>query len=130
MYKNNIHAFFLSSSLPAFFITMGYLSYNYAKNQRPSDVPIELFGVGIPLLFGIMGVINYNAIKYGSYNSLLVGAIFGIALSLVGRYYFNIPEKLFKMHKDKQKVVHMYAPVLYAAIFYFIISPMQDLLIN
>ena len=130
MYKNNIHAFLLSSSLPAVFITLGYLSYNYAKNQRPADIPIELFSLGIPLLFGIMSFINYNATKYGSYNSLLIGALFGIALSLVGRYYFDIPEKLFKMHKDKQKVVHMYAPVLYAAIFYFIISPMQDLLIN
>lgn len=83
----------------------------------------------LPLLFGIAGVINYNVIYYGSYNSILVGAIFGMALSMVGRFYFDIPKKLFKMHKNKEKVVHMYAPILYAFIFYFIISPMQDLLI-
>lgn len=129
MIKNNIHAFILSSSLPVFAITMAYLSYNYAKNDQPKDIPIELFSVAIPLVFGIVGVINYNIIKIGSYNSILLGAIFGLALSLVGRYYYDIPAKLFKMHKDKQKVVHMYAPVLYAVIFYFILSPMQDLLI-
>lgn len=130
MYKNNIHAFILSSSLPVSFITLGYLGYNYAKNQKPDNIPIELFSLCIPLLFGIVGVINYNATKYGSFNSLLIGALFGIVISLVGRYYFDIPEKLFKMTKDKQKVVHMYGPVLYASIFYFILSPIQDLLIN
>jgi H+/Cl- antiporter ClcA len=129
MIKNNIHAFILSSSLPVFAITMGYLSYNYAKNDQPKEIAIELYSLGVPLLFGIMGVINYNLIKFGSANSLLLGALFGVALSLVGRYYFDIPEKLFKMHKDKQKVVHMYSPVLYSFIFYFILSPMQDLLI-
>jgi hypothetical protein len=129
MFKNNIHAFFLASSLPVFAITLSYLAYNYAKNQKPVDIPIEIFGLLVPLAFGIAGIINYNAIKFGSYNSLLVGGIFGFALSLIGRFYYDIPSKLFGMQGDKQRIVHMYAPVMYALIFYIIISPLQDLLI-
>ena len=129
MFKNNIHAFLLSTSLPVIMTTLYYLSYNYAKHQRPEGVPMELFSLLVPLAFGIFGVINYNAIAFGSYNSLIVGAIFGFALSMIGRYYFDIPNKLFKMEPNKQKVVHLYSPVLYALIFYTIVSPIQDLLI-
>ena len=129
MFKNNIHAFLLSSSLPAIATTMLYLGYGYAKEKRPNDMPYELFSLLIPLAFGIFGIINYNAIYFGSYNSLIVGAIFGFILSFIGRYWFDIPEKLFCMKGTRQRIVHLYAPVLYSLIFYMIISPMQDLLI-
>lgn len=130
MFKNNIHAFFLSSSLPASMITLAYLAYGYAKEKRPNDVPYELFGLLVPLIFGIFGVLNYNATKFGSYNSLIVGALFGLIISLIGRYVFNIPLKLFGLKDNKQRIVHLYAPILYSLIFYIIISPMQDLLIS
>ena len=130
MFKNNIHAFFLASSLPCFFITLAYLAYNYVNNGKPKDIPIELMGIFVPLACGIAGIINYNAIQFGSYNSLIVGAIFGFALSLIGRFYYDMPKKLFNIEGDKQKIVHIYAPVLYALIFYTIVSPLQDLLIN
>ena len=129
MFKNNIHAFILSSSLPAFLLTMMYIGYFYIKNDKPKDIPLEFFSIAIPLSFGLFGMINYNITKFGSYNSLILGALFGCMLSLVGRYYYNIPEKLFKMSKETQKLVHFYGPVLYAIIFYVIISPLQDILI-
>lgn len=129
MFKNNLHAFFLASSLPAFAITMSYLAYGYAKQKRPNDVPYELFPLLVPIAFGIFGIINYNAIKFGSYNSLLVGGVFGLLLSLIGRYYLDIPNKVFGLEGIKQRIVHMYSPILYALIFYIIISPMQDLFI-
>ena len=65
----------------------------------------------------------------GSQNSLIVGAIFGFALSMFGRFYMKLPSKLFMLEEKKQNIVHFYAPVLYALIFYIIISPLQDLFI-
>lgn len=129
MLKNNIHAFLLASSLPGVFVTLSYLGYNFAKNKRPSDVPFELFGILVPIAFGIFGIINYHATMMGSQNSLIVGAIFGFALSMFGRFYMKLPSKLFMLEEKKQNIVHFYAPVLYALIFYIIISPLQDLFI-
>lgn len=83
----------------------------------------------LPFAFGVFGVLNYNVNKGGSYNSLLVGAIFGLLLSIVGRFYLDLPKKLFLLPNNKQYTVHLYAPVIYALIFYIIISPMQDIFI-
>lgn len=129
MFKNNIHAFLLASSFPGVFITLSYLGYNYAKNDKPKDVSFELFSLLVPIAFGIFGVINYHAIAMGSFNSLIVGAVFGLLLSIIGRFYLKVPAKLFMLDEDKQDIVHFYAPVLYALIFYIIISPIQDVLI-
>jgi hypothetical protein len=84
-----------------------------------------MFGIMIPLLFGIFNEINTIVIKkYNNINySLIVGAIFGLLLSSIGRFYLNLPKLLFGF-KQNEHNVHIIAVILYALIFRLIATPL------
>jgi hypothetical protein len=128
MLKKLITVFLISSSLPVFLITMTYLGLAYEANGRPSNVPYELFPIFIPFLFGIFGVINYVIIQTQKSNniSILLGALFGFILSLIGNFGMNLPDILFKMKSSDIYTVHIYAPIIYALIFRFILTPLTN----
>jgi hypothetical protein len=120
MYGKNFIIFCVSSSLPIFFITLSYLGLAY-KNNRNKDVPFYLFPIILPLLFGLTGIINYHT----EYNFIL-GGLFGLLLSLIGRFGLDLPKKLFEMEYPSK--VHPTAIILYGLIFKFILTPIQSLL--
>jgi len=77
-------------------ITLVYIGLAYNNKNRPSTIPYELFPIFIPLLYGIFGVINYYIISnYGNNYSIIVGMVFGILLSIIGRFCLDLPIKLF-----------------------------------
>lgn len=105
-------------------ITIGYVSNGYYKNNKPSKVPYNDIIIIIPILYGIMGIINYIVTsKLGINWSFIVGAIFGLLLSLVGRFVLDLPRLIFNFKKDNEYLVHIYAIMLYGCIFRFIITP-------
>jgi hypothetical protein len=107
-------------------ITFVYLGMAFKKHGRPSEIPYELFPIFLPILYGLFGVINYKIIsKYKNVNySLFVGALLGITLSFIGRFMLNLPTKIFDFTKKNEYKVHMYAIVIYALIFRFIVTPL------
>ena len=112
-------------------ITIGYLGLAYNKQNRPSNIPYELFPVFIPILYGIFGLVNYYAIiKYGTNYSFFVGMLFGLILSLIGRFGLNLPKLLFNFTETTQYKVHIYAIFIYASIFQFIITPLTNYIIH
>ena len=50
--------------------------------------------------------------------------IFGLLLSIIGRFSLNLPIKLFNFTKNTAYQVHIYAIILYAIIFRGIITPL------
>jgi len=112
-------------------ITIGYLGLAYNKQNRPSNIPYELFPVFIPILYGIFGLVNYyTIIKYGTKYSFFVGMLFGLILSLIGRFGLNLPKLLFNFTETTQYKVHIYAIFIYASIFQFIITPLTNYIIH
>jgi hypothetical protein len=124
---NVINTFLKSSSFPTFIITFSYLGLAFRKNNRPSDIPYELFAIFLPLLFGIGGVINKYIIELTNQSnySLLVGALFGLMLSSIGRFGYNLPVKIFDFNKENEHMVHLHAIILYSLIFRFIVYPIS-----
>jgi len=121
--KTNLTVFFISSFISI--ITLGYVGIAYKNNNRPSTIPYELFPIFIPLLYGIFGLINYYIItKYENKYSLIVGMVFGILLSIIGRFVLDLPIKLFNFTKNTSYKVHIYAVIIYAIIFRWIITPL------
>ena len=51
-----------------------------------------------------------------------MGICFGITLSSIGRFIFNLPIRLFDFKKENEYMVHIYASLLYAFVFFFIIQ--------
>jgi len=116
-----MESFIVGSSLPSFIITLSYIGNAYRKNKQ--DINYELLAVFIPAALGIFNVINMKIVEqYGINSSLIVGGIAGLIFSLVGRFKLELPKKIFNI-KDEYKV-HLMAPVLYALIFRFIITPL------
>ena len=107
--------FIAGSSLPAVFVTLSYLGYYFDKAGRPADVPIEMFALGVPFLFGLFAELNERYIK----NFTLTGILLGLTLSFIGRFALGLNRKLFGLTYE----VHIYAIVLYALIFTYIVKP-------
>jgi hypothetical protein len=123
--EKNIHSFIIGSSVPVFIITYTYLIYSYISNNKPKSIPITKILFMIPIIYGLAGIINYHYIKY----SYIVGALFGLILSIFGRYIYNLPVLIFNLKKNNEYKVHIIAIILYSLIFQFILSPIQKLFI-
>jgi hypothetical protein len=125
MNVQTIVSVFLISSVVSV-ITLAYL--NIAAARKKVKVPFMEF---IPFTYGIVGLINLFVItSFGSNYSIFVGMLFGLALSTIGRFKLNLPTKLFNFTKQTEYQVHIYAMVLYAAIFHFIITPSTEYIIG
>jgi hypothetical protein len=125
--KKNINVFFISGFCAI--ITMIYLGITFSINNRPSSIPFELIALAMPILYGIFGVINYYIInEFGNNYSLVIGGIFGLLLSFIGRFILDIPKKLFQMPIDAEYIVHISATLLYSVLFRFIITPLNKYL--
>jgi hypothetical protein len=126
--KKSVNIFIISSFVSL--ITIGYVGQAYTNRGCPANVPYELFPIFIPLLYGIFGLVNYYVTeKFGSKYSFLVGMLFGLLLSFIGRFGLNLPELIFDFTKKTEYKVHIYAMVLYAGIFQFLITPLTDYII-
>ena len=126
--KKNLKIFFISSFISI--ITLGYIGFAYNNKNRPPTIPYELFPIFIPLLYGIFGVINYYIISnYGNNHSIIVGMVFGILLSTIGRFGLDLPIKLFNFTKKTSYKVHIYAVIMYAIIFRMLVTPLTNYII-
>ncbi len=129
----------IGSSLYATAITFAYTGNAYRKSNRPKDVPYEMFELVIPVFFALMNVINVylqstlgKYMKFKEKNYVIataVGGMTGLAFSLLGRFGLDLPRKIFNFPKDKEWIVHVVAPFLYAAIFALIIQPINEYLL-
>ena len=129
--KSEIIAFIVSSSVLVFIFTYLYLIITYKSNTN-NKIAIENLLFPIPILYGIFGTINYIIIrKFDCDNySLLVGGLFGLILSIIGRFIFDLPNKLFNIKKEKEYIVHIVAFVSYALIFRIILTPLLHYVID
>ena len=121
----------VTASSPLFsIITWVYFGIAYAKKGRPSDVPIEVFAVAIPLLYAVTIWISKREILDKQLNEnwfLLTGALLGLVLSVFGRFKYNFPVRLFGFTPENAWMVHVVAIILYAVIFRFYILPIMKL---
>ena len=127
--KNYLISFLVSYSVST--ITLIYLGIAFNKSNRPTDVPYELFPILLPVMYGIFGIVNYYTISnYGYYYSYIIGAVFGLLLSIIGRFGLNLPTKIFHFTKYNEYQVHVYAMLIYAVIFQVIITPLTKKIIG
>jgi len=112
-------------------ITLGYLGVAFFNKGRPNSVNYELMVLIIPLVYWLLGIVNYRVInEYGNNSSLLVGALVGLCFSLIGRFILNLPITLFNLTKNNEYRVHIIAMIIYGLIFRFIVTPLTTYLIN
>lgn len=128
--SNIINSFIIGSSITSTFVTFTYLIYFNKKNK--SDIDYFSITPFLSIAFGCVAVVNYLVLqKYKNINySLLVGAVFGFTLSLIGRFVLKIPKKTFKLNNESEYIVHVVATILYSLIMRYNISKFQVKLLN
>ena len=120
--KNYVNVFFLSTAFSI--ITLTYLGYAYNSKCKINIPYYNLTPILVPLLYGIFGIINYYFItNYGSQYSFVIGALLGLLLSIIGRFYLHLPTSIFDFTLKTEYKVHIYALLMYAIIFQYIITP-------
>lgn len=121
------YAFAIGASFPASVVTQLYLATAHDRARSTAYPSLTTMGHGVRLAYGVANVINVqlgNTIE----SAALVGAVLGLALSLIGRYKLGLPQTLFGMTKATEWRVHVIAPVLYAAIFVIIVRTLNTLI--
>lgn len=128
-FKKNLTAFVVSGFISL--ITLFYVTLAYSNKNFQPKIHFELFIIAIPVMYGLFGVINYNAVqKFGTCSSLVVGALFGLLLSVIGRFGLNLPQLIFNFTKKDEFMVHIIAIVLYALIFRFGTTPLTEYIVS
>jgi len=126
-YKKILLSFIIGSSLPS--VLISYLYIGIANSKKDIIKRYEFFPIGIALLFGIYNIINYllyTKLK-SDMSAIIMGILYGVSLSLIGRFIFDLPTRLFHFTKTNENMVHIEASMLYSVVFYFIIQNLNKL---
>lgn len=123
--KKLLLAFIIGSALPSVLSSNLYIGWaNASKNVIKR---YEFFPLWVSLSMGIYNIINYKL--YEQYQSemipVIVGVIFGLMLSSIGRFIFDLPTRLFGFTRENEWTVHIYAAALYSSIFYLTIHTLN-----
>ncbi len=114
--KTYIKAFVVGASYPMIVSTMLYIGLASIKRPEALTFPYVVLA-----LIPVFGVVNMLAVAMGisqSYGWMaLLGAVFGLLLSLVGTFLADAPRKLFGWTGIERYRGIMVAPFLYAAIW-------------
>ncbi len=74
----------------------------------------------LPIFFGISGVVAFYLFRLlGIHNFFLIGVIFAIYYSSIGRFYANIPTRVFEL--ENPNMFHVYAVIIWGLFFGFIV---------
>jgi len=127
--KRALKAFVVGSSLPAVAVTMTYTGVANYRSKTP--VHFEPLVAVVP---GVLGAMNTASVmtqdKFGTgplKTQLAFGAATGLLMSLIGRFGFDLPDRIFG---GDTPMVHVEAPLLYAAIFGAIFYPLNKIVLG
>ena len=88
-----------------------YLGVPYYQGKKlKGDISYSMIVIVLPIYYYVMSKI-LNGV-----GDITEGMITGFVLSLIGRFYYDAPKRLFEM--ENEKLVHIYATIMYGIIFY------------
>jgi len=131
--KDDLVAFLVGSSSLATVVTHAYVGAAHARSGRPRSVPMEWSALFVGGVYGVSAVVLKRAVLDRDADpnwSLLVGAVTGVVLSIVGRFGLDLPRLSFDFRTPSGAesgaawTVHLVAAVLYALIFRLLVLPL------
>ena len=129
--RNGLLAFALGTL--ASLITLGYVGQSWkTKGKRRKDVPMENIMLGVPFFYGLTNLIAVEFVKRQKISGWKInvtigafGAVMGLLFSWYGRNNLGLPEKIFGLTEKDSSKVHVYAPILYFAIFAIVVATLD-----
>jgi len=130
---NYIKRFIAGLAFPATLLPIAYtVAYCLELGSIRSE-PLQFMPLYIPLVFGLWNILDYSfgsscPIKDKNIHQWVNGALLGLIVALVGVFYLGLPEKLLGLTGTSQYLPILIIPFLYALIWRYIISPLNDAL--
>ena len=129
MSKIDFIRFIAASSYPATLATQIYIKS--ALKKTPS-MPVGGLYIVFPILFGLANIVSGRVFGPGRtrVQFAATGTLFGLFLSTIGRFGYDLPMKLFQLKTDEEWKVHPVAAVIYTGIWALPIFMVDKLLIG
>jgi hypothetical protein len=130
MMKKYLLAFVVGSSLVSSFFSFLYIGNAYNNAGRPASINYTMIPWGVLTMYGLFNMINLylqrNTNLHPRTAAALTGAVGGFLLSIGGRYGLDFPVKALNFTRKNEWHVHIYAPIVYAAIFGIWVQTVND----
>ena len=122
-----VTGFIIASSIIVTFISLWYVGSAYDKAGSPRGIPIVPIEISMAVAFGLANIVNLLIDPDQSrwWITFLVGATLGVLFSLVGRFGYDLPRRIFNFNKKTEWRVHPIAFFLYGLIFAIIVRPLN-----
>ena len=118
---NHIKAFILGTTILISVFPYSYLGIPHTTLGPLKTAKYEYIVMTIPLIFGLANVVTLSLpIQNTTLKYIIGGTLTGLILSLIGRYWLDIPAQLFP--DTSADSVHVIAPILYALVFVLILQ--------
>lgn len=128
-----LKAFLVGSSITVFLVPLlGYWSFAVLANPETS-YSVATIPVTYPIVIGLLNVL-YQFLKpllpfkSSGNNYLFIGLVYGIILSLIGKFVMDFPTQELETPEQLQYLVFIFAPIAYALVFRWIIKPLNQML--
>jgi len=128
--KENLISYLVGSSTIGGLISFVYIGYGF-YNWRNGDgstsntaynLPFEWMMGIVLILLGLFNVIAQNLIHESTDHwygwNFIVGAMFGLMLSSIGRFGFDFPVLVFGFTRSDEWTVHLHAMLLYGIVVF------------
>lgn len=117
---------------PVIFMTFTYSVLWYCNVTNIRSFPAQFMVMYIPLLFGLTNFIyvwigNNCPIKDHNLRLWVTGGMLGLIVSIFGVFIFKIPSLLFNISGVLFYLPLIFLPIIYGAIFRYIIKWLNDL---
>ena len=127
---DNFVSFLIGSSIIGSFISIMYIGSGFAEWRQSGNWDVNEFNdfemsiMAVLILIGLANVLAQNLVAVtGSYwMNVLVGILFGLMLSSMGRFGYGFPIKVFGFTESNEWTVHMYAALLYGLVVFGIVN--------
>ena len=127
-----IIAFIAGSAFPVVIWPFMYLGLSYTYLNSSSSFKIGLLPIILPFIFGFANVFYmFLELIYPAQSFIriwLFGGMFGLILSLIGNFVYNIPKDLFRLKGKVQYLTLIFFPIFYSLIWRYIIFNLNKLL--
>lgn len=121
--------FALGSSILGSFSSLSLL--NKFQINKMNVNKFRSLSVILPIILGIGTVIAFFLFKYLKYQVvyMILGGIFGLIMTLYGKYILELTPKVFGIDEDKEYLVYLSAIGVYAVLFFFVLRPLAMIIL-
>lgn len=126
---DSLLSFWIGSSVVSGLVSFGYIGAGMSQwrtkewNAQQDFNNFEWMMAMVLILLGLFNVVGQNLVSiWGYWINFLIGALFGLLLSSIGRFGYDFPIKVFGFSEQNDYMVHVHAAILYSIIFGTIIG--------